>query len=178
MKYIQLNKNLDNKFEKVFYMALGKPNGRNMGETIVDDEDYYLLNYFSWHLTSHGCYVCTTINNKKIRMHRLIMSCQKDKEIDHINGNSLDNRKCNLRIVDRQQNNYNKRKMKNNTSGYKGVTYNKLNKKWLAQIQFNKQKIHIGLYDTVENAAIAYNIAAKEVFGEFACLNQIKFSIN
>ena len=108
---------------------------------------------------------------KKLLMHRLMVDAPKGMHVDHINGNSLDNRKSNLRICTSAENQRNRRATKNNTSGYKGVGWAKQNKKWTAQIQHNGKKIHIGLYEDKEEAARAYDAKAKELHGEYAYLN-------
>ena len=146
--------------------------------TIVDDEDYKYLNQWKWRLHSKGY---AYRNEKRIKnhtrkgilMHRQIMKLNSQKEIDHINRNKLDNRKNNLRISSSTQNHMNKEKSKNNTSGYKGITYDKRKNKWMAQIQKNKKNIFIGYFNDKKSAATAYNRKAKELFNNFAFLNKI-----
>jgi hypothetical protein len=116
-----------------------------------------------------------------LMMHRLIMKSKPNEIIDHINGNGLDNRKQNLRICTHIQNSYNRRKNANNTSGYKGVKracgnyYSQLRKKgiikWVAQINHEGKRIHLGVYDTKEEAAKIYDKRALELHGKFAKLN-------
>ena len=125
----------------------------------------------SWHTCPNG-------NKRKrqttLSIHRLIMDAPKGMEVDHINGNPLDNRKSNLRICTRSENERNKGPLKNNTSGYKGVTrQSRINKndKWRAQIRHNSKLIVIGLYEDKEEAARAYDKKAKELHGEYAYLN-------
>lgn len=92
--------------------------------------------------------------------------------IDHINGNGLDNRIENLRRVSRQQNNWNCRGQDKATSSiYKGVGYHKDRRKYQAYISLNRKKIYLGLFVTEEEAAIAYDLKAEELFGEYANLN-------
>lgn len=92
-------------------------------------------------------------------------------QTDHINGNTLDNRKENLRICSIAENGRNRKIQKNNTSGYSGVSYMKGVCKWQATICVNKNKIYLGVFETAEESARAYDSAAKEYFGEFARLN-------
>jgi hypothetical protein len=111
-----------------------------------------------------------------LSIHRLIMDAPKGMDIDHINGNPLDNRKSNLRICTRAENQSNRGPQKNNTSGYKGVSYKKPSKswkaqKWRAQINCRGESICIGYFDTPEEAARAYDTKAKELHGEYAYLN-------
>jgi len=86
--------------------------------------------------------------------------------VDHINGDGTDNRISNLREATHSQNQHNRKKSKNNTSGYKGVSRN--NRGWLAQIMLNGKTRCLGTYSTPEDAATAYNTAAKTMHGEFA----------
>ena len=96
-------------------------------------------------------------------------------EIDHINLDPADNRFCNLREATKAQNKRNTRKYCNNTSGTKGVfrmRYPNGRFKWRAQIGFNGNIKYLGSFDTIEEAAAVYTIAAKERFGEFARLSR------
>jgi len=88
--------------------------------------------------------------------------------VDHKNGNGLDNRKFNLRICTRSQNQQNKKKPISNTSGFKGVAWSKAANKWCAYIAVNKERIHLGLFVDPKEAARAYDTAARKFFGEFA----------
>ena len=91
-----------------------------------------------------------------------------EHEIDHVNGDRLDNRFCNLRQATRTQNGRNLGMKKNNTSGYRGVTWDAQSQRWKAQITVNRKQIHIGLFDTPKEAHVAYCKAAVFYFGEFA----------
>ena len=143
---------------------------------IVDDEDYKYLNQLKWFVSggkkkyaSRHHYV--NGKDKIIRMQHLIMKTPKGKLIDHINGDSLDNRKENLRICTKADNNRNVGIRKDNKSGYKGVNYRESHKKFRAYISLNRKIFHLGYYNTVKEAALAYNEAAKKYHGEFAFLN-------
>jgi hypothetical protein len=105
---------------------------------------------------------------RNICMHRVIAGTQEGFETDHINGNGLDNRRCNLRNTSRAQNSLNTGVKKNNTSGYKGVDWSKTRKKWRARIRVNGERIGLGYYGSPEEAGAAYNEAAKIYHGEFA----------
>ena len=116
-----------------------------------------------------------------IRLHRLIMDTPIGMETDHINGNGLDNRKSNLRVCTKSENQRNRGAHVNNTSGYKGVVYMKKSKRmknpykkpWRARIgsEGRGKKLNIGHYATKEEAARAYDAKAKELHGEYAYLN-------
>ena len=142
----------------------------------VDPEDYEWLSQWKWSLRKapYTSYAVrgTKINGKwtTIIMHRLIMNAQKGQEIDHINHNGLDNRKCNLRFCTRSQNIMNTRP-KRGTSKYKGVSWCKMTQNWLSCIMMDGEYINLGYYDDEIDAAKTYDDKAKELFGEFACLN-------
>ena len=109
-------------------------------------------------------------------MHRTIMKPKDGIDIDHANKNKLDNRRTNLRLCSRSQNLANKFDLNKNRSGYKGVSFFKWGnrkKRWVSQIQFRYKTLRIGYFLTPEDAALAYNEAAKEYYGEFARLNNI-----
>jgi len=99
------------------------------------------------------------------------MSAPADMQVDHINGNPLDNRRENLRICTRAQNTCNRKAVVNSKSGYKGVTKKNSSRKWIPEIRKDGKKLYLGSYNTPEEAAKAYDKAAKEIFGEFAKLN-------
>jgi hypothetical protein len=90
---------------------------------------------------------------------------------DHINHNGLDNRRANLRLCTPQQNSFNQRPRRNSTSIYKGVSWNSEVRKWKAEIKHNGRTISIGYFEKEQDAAIAYDDYAAELFGEFAWLN-------
>lgn len=148
---------------------------------LVDDEDFEYLNQWKWQACqkrNNKYYVGRTdykVKGKKNRiwMHRLIMKPFENFIIDHIDGNGLNNQKNNLRICTHSQNLMNRCKNINNTSGYKGVVYNKLDKKYRAKIYFNSKCISLGRYINPIDAARAYNQAAQKYHGEYAQLNVI-----
>jgi hypothetical protein len=143
---------------------------------IVDDEDYECLTQHKWSVCGgKGKFYArrhSHFEGKKsihIAMHTQLMKTPKGMEVDHINGNSLDNRKDNLRVCTRAENIRNSRKKRKKASSiYRGVSWRKVNKKWVARIQYNKKYIHLGYFDTEEDAANCYNEAARKYFGEFA----------
>jgi len=112
-------------------------------------------------------------NQRMIYMHRVIMNAPPETETDHINMNSLDNRRENLRLCTRAENSANKKKYSTNTSGYKGVTWCKATKKWKAQITVNYKNKVLGYFQNILDAARAYNEAAKEEFGNFSNVNEV-----
>jgi hypothetical protein len=141
---------------------------------IVDDEDFEILSKYSWHLGARG-YACRAVRTGKkttqILMHREIMNIPAGMETDHINRNKIDNRKSNLRICTRTQNEQNKPGKVYNTSGYKGVCWHKGFGKWTARIRVDKKQINLGSFLTAEEAAHVYDKAARKHHGEFAVTN-------
>jgi hypothetical protein len=143
---------------------------------IVDDWDFIFLSKYKWYF-AEGYAMSGGIGEKNIRMHRLIMQPQGNNFIDHKNRNGLDNRRSNLRICTMGENKRNQKIYKNNTSGFKGVCLrNKLLykiKKWQARISVGGKRISLGYHKTRKEAAIAYNMAAQNLHGEYAKLNTI-----
>lgn len=158
MKYIQLSKQ-----------------GKNKGkyQALVDDQDYDRLNKFRWSITNNG-YAIRRLKDKYFLMHREIIDIPKGMDTDHINRNKLDNRRKNLRIATRSQNNANQRLNSYNSSGYKGVSWNKTLKLWMAYIKVDGKR-HVQWEKNREKAAEKYNQMAKKYFQEFANLNIIKW---
>lgn len=129
---------------------------------IVDDEDFEKLSKFLWHYnekkpghgyaqgTKHLCKIEGKYRSKTIYMHREVLPI--DMEVDHINGDTLDNRKENLRPADRTLRGRNRASRKNSSSSYPGVHFHKLSGKWRAQIKVNGKTISLGLHKTQEEA--------------------------
>lgn len=143
----------------------------NGGFAMVDDEDYDGLSKYLWYSYCGYAYrtVSRLLGKKNISMHVDLLGKKDGLEIDHIDGNRLNNQKSNLRFCTRSQNQINKKLQKNNTSGYKGVS--KRSDSYVAQIK-NKGKVkYIGSFGSAEDAARAYDKEAKKTYGEFAYLN-------
>ena len=147
---------------------------------VVDDSDFEWLNQWEWcalwYSNAKSFYAVRNVRKTDgkytlLSMHQAIMGKPNRKQIDHINHDTLDNRKTNLRICTTQQNNMNQKLNKNNTSGFKGVFWSKGAKKWQAQIMKNGKFVHLGLFNNIKIAAQSYDNAARELFGEFARLN-------
>lgn len=145
---------------------------------LIEDESYELVSQFKWHAAEDLRTVYAATRVKKdgkrvtVKMHRLIMGNPLGK-VDHINGNGLDNRISNLRVATDSQNACNRRTPTHNKSGFKGVWWHKRYQHWQASISVNGKRKHLGVFDTKEDAARAYNEAAKQHHGEFACLNVV-----
>lgn len=143
--------------------------------TMIDDEDFELVSSFSWHFSSHG-YAIRNHEGRKQRLHRMLLGLVLGDgiQVDHVNGDKLNNTRANLRVCTNAENMHNRGKTKKNTSGFKGVSLMKDRARknpWRAVIQLNDKNHHLGLFNTKEEAARAYDEAAKELHGEFALLN-------
>jgi len=146
---------------------------------IVDDGDFEWLNQFKWcaHKARNTYYaeraVRVGLKRKQLQMHRFILGLDfgDKRQGDHINMDGLDNRRANLRIATVAENLHNRGKQKNNTSGYKGVFWEKKDKKWRARIKVDGERMHLGLFHDPADAARAYDKAAKKHHGEFATTN-------
>ena len=147
--------------------------------TIVDDADFEWLSSMRWfaYKSTHGLwYVARNnrhANNGEVymeKMHRLVMGLTKGdgKFVDHINGDTLDNRRANLRVVSNIQNMWNKGAQSNNRSGYKGVYRHSQTGKWVAQITHQRKTYSLGCFDAPEEAHIAYKEKAIELKGVYA----------
>lgn len=160
------------------YAIVELRNIRNIvvGLAKIDIDDIQKCSQHKWCLKREkiGCYVVTMINKKQTRLHRFLFNETDPKiEIDHINHDTLDNRKSNLRSVSPKQNRRNMQRPSHNSSGYKGVYWNGKKRPWVAQIKKSRQTKYLGSFETPEDAATAYNNAAIDMFGEYACLNEI-----
>jgi len=143
---------------------------------LIDDEDFELVNQRRWHILPYEntTYAASSVwdkvskKDKTIRMHRFIMSAPQGLEVDHINGNGLDNRRSNLRLATRAQNQHNRGLNRNNKSGFKGVVWYPRYNKWLSVIIVDGQRKHLGYFSELEDAVAAYQEAALRYQGEFA----------
>jgi hypothetical protein len=145
---------------------------------LIDDADLPLVQGWKWQMMNTGYAARSTkIDGRRLclLMHRVIAAPPVGVEVDHINGNRLDNRRENLRLCSRTQNARNKaRKSTGAASRFKGVWRNRSCLKWQAGIEVDGRRIHLGLYWREIDAALAYDRAALEHFGEFARTNFLK----
>lgn len=163
--------------EKIIkFIAESKKYGNK--EVTIDAEDWGKVKKYRWypHTERKTFYIIAKDydNNIMLKLHRVILNLNNSEiQADHKNHDTADNRKENLRVCTASENLKNRGKQRNNTSGYKGVYWSKKNKKWISFINFNKKMKYLGSFDSIDKAAISYNIAAIEHHGEFAKLNNI-----
>lgn len=136
----------------------------------VDDKDYEMLSKHKW-CQSQGYAVSNlsrkTHKKRRIRMHQILMNTPKGMHTDHIDGNPINNQKSNLRVCTASQNLMNRGRTRINRSGFKGVSWHKVTKKWQARIKVKRKEMHLGYFKIPEAASEAYKEAAKKYHGEF-----------
>jgi hypothetical protein len=142
---------------------------------LVDDADYEKVSQYKWFYKigyaarqQHIGMVEGKQIQRTVFMHRLILDAPEGLEVDHKNMDGLDNRRKNIRLATRTQNQINRGPQQDNTSGYKGVLWAKQNRKWRAYITIKGKTIHLGLYENIEDAAKRRQEVEKQLYGEFA----------
>jgi hypothetical protein len=152
-------------------IPLTNKKGQVLGIAIVDAEDYELVSQVRWYLIKGYAHRSVKTEGKFIglKMHREIIDAPKGVQVDHINGNKLDNRKINLRLCNNSQNQVNRGKAAVGSSTFKGVYLFK--GAWVARVTFNRKGVYLGRFGSEADAARAYDRKAQELFGDFAQLN-------
>lgn len=146
-------------------------------EATIDDEDFEKVSKLKWHVKITTACGKTTpyAHTSGISLHRFLMDCPKKMRVDHINHDTMDNRRANLRICTPSQNSSNRVKnIARGTSMYKGVFYSERLKKWQATITAKRKRYNLGWFKTELEAALAYNAGAVKYHGDFAYLNECK----
>lgn len=146
---------------------------------LVDEEDYELVAGFSWSASKRArtmyanAYVRGTgrAGRAMVYMHRIIMSPPAGVEVDHIDGDGLNNTRANLRLCTRAQNHQNHHGTRSRITTYRGITFDGNTGTWVAQIQMDGRGYRLGTFDNAYDAACEYDIAASCMFGQFASLN-------
>lgn len=141
---------------------------------LVDDADYEHLTQYDWFLSKTGYAVGLVPREGKFQvvyMHRYLLNAPPTHVVDHINGSALDNRRANLRLATPQQNVQNKCVSPLSATGLKGVGWHKRRRKFHARIQLQGVRVHLGFFDDARTAALAYDAAARALFGPFALCN-------
>lgn len=149
------------------WIALASRPGRAVRCVLVDATDAEVLLAYSWHLSVKKYAATQSREHGRHYMHRLLMAPEPGLQVDHVNGDTFDNRRANLRVVSRKQNQQNTRPIRMRTGGFKGVSFDRRTGRWIAKCI----RRWGGRHDTAEAAARVYDRLAKEEFGEFAALN-------
>lgn len=148
----------------------------NGGTATVDKADETLVAGFNWHRSPKG-YIYADRNRLRIALHRLIAGAGEGELVDHQNGDPSDNRTCNLRIASSSQNGANRgadRRRAGKTSHFKGVSWSKTKNRWLVYVHFQGRTRYVGRSLDETEAARMYNAAARQIWGEFARLNDVE----
>lgn len=156
----------------ISYIIVRDKRQQDKARFMIDTADLPIVSQYKWWISNRG-YVCTTQKNETILLHRLLLGTPPNMLTDHINMNTLDNRRANLRICNDNENVRNREKPITNKSGYKGVYWNRQSRKWDARISVNNKNIYLGLFADVKEGAKAYNEAAIKYHGAFARLNNL-----
>jgi hypothetical protein len=143
---------------------------------IVDACDAHLVSGRSWSANAYGYarrgdHGHDVLMHREIAIHRIGAPPSPKAEVDHINGDKLDNRAANLRWATKLENSKNVRRHADNSSGYKGIWLHRPNGKWAARIEVDRKAVNLGYFESPEDAAAAYDGAARHLHGEFASLN-------
>jgi hypothetical protein len=142
---------------------------------LVDDEDFEHLNQWRWFVQkrNHTSYAYRTTKSPKTSasMHRQLMDFPTGSQIDHIDGNGLNNLRCNLRICTSAHNSMNRKKRKNTSSKYKGVAWEKGKNRWYVSIKVGRKSYYLGKVGSEKEGALVYDKIAREWFGQYARLN-------
>lgn len=149
--------------------------------TFVDEEDYQRVIQYNWwsQIRKNNVWYAKVRmrlpggERRLVSLHRFIMNCHSDDQIDHIDHDGLNNCKDNLRICTASQNRQNERKRNNTSSQFKGVCWDRNRRMWLARIKVDKKLYNLGRFNSEQQAAKVYDLAAIKHFGPFACLNNL-----
>lgn len=152
---------------------------RNGGEMLADSEDEWLLAPIPWMRLRVGRdrkieYAYSGWFETRVYAHRLVLAAVTGVEVDHINGDGLDNRRSNLRAATHALNLANQRPQQGRSSRFKGVSWNKQRRGWEAYIRVAGRQIHLGLFSDEGDAALAYDKAAIAAWGSFARPNLLE----
>ena len=141
--------------------------------SLISAADVQVVRKFNWSAQKIGkyFYACACVNGRNIHMHRFLLNPSKNERVDHRNGDTLNNCRNNLRICTASENSGNMKAHADSSSKYKGVTYNKRQNSWMAQLTVNRKRVHCSYHKDPIDAAEAYDRVALKHFGEFARIN-------
>lgn len=139
----------------------------------IDSADVNAVAGWNWCAFVRGetVYAVRSASRKTIYMHRALISPPDGCVVDHVDGNGLDNRRANLRVGSQMQNTWNSRTKRSNTSGVKGVCFDRSRAKWIAHIRCGGKRINLGRFDNIRDAEAAYRAASMRIHGQFSRLD-------
>lgn len=146
---------------------------------LIDEQDAHLLDEYNWHIEPTLGYVRaynpvskrSNIKSQYVFLHNLILPPPPGLEVDHQDVNPRNNTRANLRLATRSQNHANRRKFRNASSQYKGVSLVKASGRWACVMKIGRKAVHLGTFDHEADAARVYDAKARELYGEFARVN-------
>lgn len=148
---------------------------------LIDEGDLERVSAYNWFVIVSRNHVYASTNmwangkRRTVKLHRWLMGCtwEDTKLVDHIDGDTLNNTKSNLRIVSKQQNNTNSKVRKDSRSGFKGVFVTRREDRWEARIRINGRQVYLGTFDSPQLAALCYDENATHLWGEHAKTNKM-----
>ena len=158
-------------WERLFISRKGR-----VYEVLCDVDIHEQVKNYAWFISKAGYAFSRMGKGRKgkwVYLHRYVIEAKQGDQVDHIDQNKLNNLRANLRLCTSQQNKWNIGLTKRNSSGYKGISWDKKNKKWEANIRIDRKNHKIGRFDSKELAALAYNEVVEQHRGEFAVMNEV-----
>lgn len=146
-------------------------------KVMIDKDDLEKCSQLTWHYAKNkdSKYIQTRIKGKMIKLHRFLMGINDSNLlVDHVNRDTLDNRKVNLRVCNYRENSFNKSVRVDNTSGIPGVSFHNANNKWRTKIKYNNVTIHLGYFEDINEALINRRIAEEILFGKYSPNGKLK----
>lgn len=159
-------------FESHVEISLCDTFGNEKARAVIDPRDYELANKYKWYLSSSRYAISRVSKSEQIFLHRLIVNTSPELSVDHIDGNTLNNRRENLRPCTHQENLKNTKVRTDNTSGYKGVSYNRRRNRWYSRIFVNGTEKFLGSFLSKQEAIEVRRAAEEKYFGEFRRKNK------
>lgn len=154
-----------------YYIWCFSSKGKTTGRIIIDEQDFSMCRQYRWHIEKYRNrtmqYGAAIVNGKVLRIHRLVMQAPSQMQVDHINHNGLDNRRCNLRVCSNRDNNCNKDFANCVRASQLGTGIRQINGRYYARIMVYKKEIALGGYATLEEAKSARAQAERKYFGKF-----------
>lgn len=158
---------------EIIYTGMTRSDAKRRVAVMIDECDFDLVSKFQWQADKFGS-IKGRVGGQQMLLARFLLNAPRNLEVDHIDGNRLNNQRSNLRLATSSQNKCNRGPRKDNKSGLKGVSWHSQRSQWTARIKtIDGKYLFLGLFESKKQAALAYNLAAIREHGEFAFINQI-----